>query len=76
VAELTETGAGAFWVSGSEQRSKVFEAFGKAHVKVVVCNRTPEFGVPPDWVRLGQSEFFVQPIQPSSLTHVNIAQTK
>jgi len=66
VAELTETGAGAYWVSGSEVRSKVFQAFARSGAKAVICNRTPQYGVPSDWLPAGDSGFFLRPIPANS----------
>jgi hypothetical protein len=67
VAELTEVGAGTYWVSSSEVRSNVLRVFAQVGAKAVVCNRTPEYGVPSDWLRVGQSGFFIRGIPDDSL---------
>jgi hypothetical protein len=60
VAEIPEGGAGVFWTSDPEVKSKVFQTFAELGAKAVVCNRVPEYSSPAGWQHIGYSTFFVR----------------
>jgi hypothetical protein len=66
VAQVLREDVAGFWRQDPHVQSEVYDAFARAGAKAVVAEKTTPSGGLADWQRLGNTDYFVHFLSPSS----------
>jgi hypothetical protein len=66
VAQVLREDVAGFWRLDPRVQSEVYDAFARAGAKAVVAEKTTPSGGFADWQRLGNTDYFVHFLSPSS----------